>query len=121
VNTRVGYIGGENKRPTYESVCAGDGHTEAIQIEYDPLEISYDALLDAFYNGHRPSRGKAQYKSAVWYHDEQQKERLEALLGPSLAVIDVEPAKAAAQDGADWHDAEEYHQKYYKKQGCSVM
>lgn len=114
MNTRVGYTGGENKRPTYESVCAGDGHTEAIQIEYNPAEITYDELVDAFFNGHRPGGGKAQYKSAVWYHDEEQKEKLETTLGPALAVIDLEPAK-------EWYDAEEYHQKYYKKQGCSVM
>eukprot|EP00439_Symbiodinium_sp_Y106_P017611 s4358_g2.t1 len=65
--TVVGYTGGRNPRPTYDSVCAGDGHTEAIRVEYDPDKVSYDKLLDVFYKGcGAESSGKPQYKSAIW-------------------------------------------------------
>jgi len=113
VSTTVGYTGGENPSPTYESVCAGDGHTEAIQVEYDPSAVTYNDLLKQFYNGHAPSRGKPQYKSAIWVHNEKQKQQAEAVAKASGGIIDIEAAK-------DWHDAEDYHQKYYQK-GCSVQ
>ena len=64
--TLVGYTGGESSSPTYESVCAGDGHTEALQIEYDPAVIEYEVLLKKFWTVHGYSENvKAQYKSAV--------------------------------------------------------
>lgn len=115
VSTTVGYTGGRNDRPTYESVCGGDGHTEAIQIEYDPSETSYEELLQGFWQGHRPGPSKVQYKSAIWYHDEEQKAVAEAAVKQvGTRYVDIEPSKK-------WHDAEEYHQKYYAKTGCSVM
>jgi len=114
VSTTVGYTGGENPKPTYQSVCAGDQHTEAIQIEYDPSQVSYEKLLDEFWSGHRPSPSKAQYKSAIWYHDEEQRAVAEAAIkAKGEAFVDVDEAK-------DWHDAEDYHQKYYKKSGCVI-
>jgi len=96
-------------------VCGGDGHTEAIRIEYDPSEVTYDELLNQFMSGHQPSPSQVQYKSAVWYHNEEQREAVEKTLGtvPQGSFVDIDTA-------TDWHDAEEYHQKYYKK-GCSVM
>eukprot|EP00411_Alexandrium_monilatum_P107305 CAMPEP_0175768778 /NCGR_PEP_ID=MMETSP0097-20121207/70609_1 /TAXON_ID=311494 /ORGANISM="Alexandrium monilatum, Strain CCMP3105" /LENGTH=207 /DNA_ID=CAMNT_0017078911 /DNA_START=20 /DNA_END=641 /DNA_ORIENTATION=- len=109
VSTTVGYTGGRNPSPTYESVCGGDGHTEAIQIEYDPSQVSYDDLLKQFYRGHQPSPGKAQYKSAVWYHNEEQKQSAEAAAeATGNAWVDLDEAQ-------DFHAAEEYHQKYYQK------
>jgi len=111
----VGYTGGKNPAPSYESVCAGDGHTEAIRVEYDPQKVSYDDLLGQFYGGHRPGGGKAQYKSAIWYHDEEQKEAVQKFVSKTGAPsVEVKPADP-------WYDAEDYHQKYYKKNGCSVM
>ena len=50
-STLVGYTGGKSDTPTYESVCGGDGHTEAIQVEYDPEKVSYEKLLDVFFKG----------------------------------------------------------------------
>jgi len=114
VATSVGYTGGENAKPSYESVCGGDGHTEAIRIEYDPDKISYDQLLDEFYRGHTPMGGKQQYMSAVWYHNEEQKQALETRINAGSPLVHLEPAKP-------WHDAEEYHQKYYIKKGCTVQ
>lgn len=112
----MGYTGGENPEPTYNTVCRGDGHTEAIKIEYDPKEISYDKLVDVFFSEHLPTRKtKTQYKSAVWVHNKDQQKvvsskikELESAKGLKV-VTDVEPAK-------EWHDAEEYHQKYIEKQ-----
>ncbi|KAK9828618.1 hypothetical protein WJX72_001061 [[Myrmecia] bisecta] len=118
VNTRVGYTGGSNLSPTYNTVCSNDGHTEAVKIEFDPHLISYERLLKEFFNEHDPSRqaGKAQYKSAVWTHSDaqatavaQQIKQYEDRTGKKVAT-DVAPA-------GSWHDAEEYHQKYYEKAG----
>lgn len=115
--TVVGYTGGSNPGPTYESVCAGDGHTEAIKITYDPQQVSYEQLLDVFYDScPADSRGKAQYKSAVWVHSQEQHAIAEESAkrrgkANRLQVISAQP----------WHDAEEYHQKYYKKNGCCVQ
>ncbi|CAE7312599.1 msrA [Symbiodinium natans] len=100
LKTTVGYTGGRNANPSYESVCAGDGHTEAIQIEYDPEKVSYDALLDAFLKGHQPMRSKAQYKSAIWYHNEEQRKEAERRMeeigaGP---VVDVDEAVRRNRD-----------------------
>lgn len=116
VATTVGYTGGTRPKPTYESVCAGDGHTEALQIQYDPSKIAYDDLLNEFMSGHRAGGGKAQYKSAIWYHNEEQKQAAEEFLKSrnQQARVDLDPAKA-------WNDAEDYHQKYQQKGGCVLQ
>lgn len=110
--TTVGYTGGKTKNPNYGTVCRGDGHTEAIQVEYDPTKVDYDELLDVFYkNCSAESRNtKVQYKSAVWYHNEEQKKKAEAAAQKhgKTGRLDIEEAPA-------WYDAEERHQKYYEK------
>jgi len=117
VATTVGYTGGSSKKPTYETVCAGDGHTEAIRIEYDPSEVTYEQLLDQFYKEHTPRRAKVQYKSAIWFHDEEQKKIAEATVNAHGGkFVDIDPVD-------EWHDAERYHQKYLEKQGanCAIL
>jgi len=108
LNTRVGYTGGKQAKPTYYSM--GD-HTESIKIEYDPSRVSYDALLDVFFAKHDPSvKRKCQYRSAIFYHTDEQKLTAQARiakLGTSVATA-LEPASF-------WTDAEEYHQQYIKK------
>lgn len=116
MSTRVGYTGGDAADPTYGSVCGGDGHTEALKIEYDPSVMSYDRILSIFWKEHNPTyRAKAQYKSAIWATTPEQleaaqrsKKEIEEKYGKVLAT-DILPAK-------QWHDAEEYHQKYIEKQ-----
>lgn len=116
VSTRVGYTGGTNQEPTYQSVCSNDGHTEAIQVHFDKQAVSYEDLLRIFFKEHNPTleKGKAQYKSAIWYHSPEQKATAEAMIKQQAekrgkpVVTDLAPA-------ADWHDAEEYHQKYYSR------
>merc|ERR1712178_190003 len=75
--TTVGYTGGTSPNPTYETVCRGDGHTEAIKIEYDPSRTDYKELLDMFWKMYRGGSSKPQYKSAIWYHNDKQRQEIE--------------------------------------------
>eukprot|EP00746_Dinoflagellata_sp_MGD_P140497 gnl/MRDRNA2_/MRDRNA2_73733_c0_seq1.p2 gnl/MRDRNA2_/MRDRNA2_73733_c0~~gnl/MRDRNA2_/MRDRNA2_73733_c0_seq1.p2 ORF type:complete len:125 (-),score=25.93 gnl/MRDRNA2_/MRDRNA2_73733_c0_seq1:135-509(-) len=107
VEIRAGYTGGRSKNPTYESVCAGDGHTEALKIKFDAGKTSYKELLDLFwklYEEGEPSP-EPQYKMAIWYHDEEQKQAAldsmeeHARLTGSKPKLDILPA-------TDWTDVE---------------
>ena len=81
-STKVGYIGGQLPNPTYEEVCTDKtGHAEAVQVEYDPDEISFEELLDVFWKNHNPTTLNRQgpdvgiqYRSAIFFHDEKQKD-----------------------------------------------
>lgn len=80
-STKVGYTGGILTNPTYEEVCTDmTGHAEAVQVDYDPNVISYEELLDLFWNNHDPTSLNRQgpdvgnqYRSAIFFHDEEQK------------------------------------------------
>lgn len=125
-STKVGYIGGNLPNPTYEEVCTdGTGHAEAVEVEYDPDEISYEELLNVFWNNHNPTTLNRQgpdvgiqYRSAIFYHDEEQKaiaEKSKQQLNSSgrydlPIVTEITPAPT-------FYKAEEYHQKYFKKNG----
>ena len=127
-STAVGYIGGKLQNPTYEEVCTDKtGHAEAVEVEYDPDEISFEDLLNVFWTNHNPttlnSQGPdvgIQYRSAIFYHDEKQKEIAEkskqelAQSGKfeNPIVTEIVPAPT-------FYKAEEYHQKYFKKHGFS--
>ena len=72
-STKVGYCGGETENPTYTSVCAGDGHTEAIKLDFVKNETNFEKILEVFFNEHSPQwKAKAQYKSAIWCQNEAQ-------------------------------------------------
>lgn len=121
VNTMVGYTGGNMKNPSYEDVCSDEtGHAEAVQIEFDPKKVSYEKLLDIFWQNHDPTQLNrqgpdigSQYRSAVFYHNEKQRKaalKSKEMLGKSgkynkPIVTEILPA-------ADFYRAEEYHQKY---------
>lgn len=106
----MGYTGGSNPDPSYESVCGGDGHTEAVKIDYDPAVISYEALMHkVLKQASPPGWGGKQYQSAVWAQNEEQAataRRVAASLGKTAVPV----LSASA-----WHDAENYHQKYFEK------
>eukprot|EP00598_Pedospumella_elongata_P003960 CAMPEP_0184982380 /NCGR_PEP_ID=MMETSP1098-20130426/11877_1 /TAXON_ID=89044 /ORGANISM="Spumella elongata, Strain CCAP 955/1" /LENGTH=191 /DNA_ID=CAMNT_0027506075 /DNA_START=61 /DNA_END=636 /DNA_ORIENTATION=+ len=127
VKTEVGYTQGIKKNPTYEEVCSGTtGHTEAVQITYDPAAVSYDDLLTVFWDLIDPTTlnrqgGDAgtQYRSGIYYHDEDQHqvaersvEKQQQKLSDKI-VTEVLPATT-------WYPAEDYHQQYLSKGGqCS--
>jgi peptide-methionine (S)-S-oxide reductase len=124
--TTVGYTGGHTEHPTYRQVCGdGTGHAEAVEVEYDPARVSYRDLLRVFWDNHDPTtlnrQGPdvgSQYRSAIFYLDEEQKAEAEASRaeeessgrhrGPVVTEI------TAA--GPFWR-AEEYHQQYLEKNG----
>lgn len=117
IATAVGYTGGTTENPSYEQVCGGrTGHTEAVQVEYDPEQISYAQLLTVFFELHDPThRSKAQYKSVIYYHTPEQQQAAEAAkakLEESGAHIETEILPAPT-----FYLAEAYHQQYYEKRG----
>lgn len=126
VSTQVGYTGGHTQNPTYKEVCSDTtGHAEAVLVEFDPAQVTYEALLDLFWRIHNPTtlnrQGPdigSQYRSAIYYHSPQQqaaalasKEALEKSGRFSRPV--VTEITAASQ----FYPAEEYHQKYNQKHG----
>jgi len=128
VSTAVGYSGGWLKRPTYEDVCTSrTGHAEAVEVEYDPAEVAYDQLLELFWSIHDPTtlnrQGPdvgTQYRSAIFYHNPEQKNSAEASKkrveesGRYQRPIVTEIAPAS-----EFYRAEEYHQQYFEKRGSS--
>ena len=119
-----GYSGGQKENPTYEEVSSGKtGHAESVQILYDPEEVSYEKLLEIFWENVDPTdaggqfvdRGQ-QYRSAVFYHDEEQK-RLAEISKENLARSGRfdKPIVTEILPFQDFYPAEEYHQDYYKK------
>jgi len=121
-----GYSGGHVRNPSYEQVCEGTtGHAEVIQMVYDPAKITFDELLEVFWETHDPTtlnrQGNdvgTQYRSAVFYHNAEQKEKAEkykAALDKSGAfgnriVTEITPA-------SNFYAAENYHQNYYRQNG----
>ncbi len=129
-----GYSGGHVDRPTYEQVCTGTtGHAEVCQITYDPGKISYDELLEVFWKTHDPTQRNrqgddvgTQYRSVIFYHDQEQEELAEHYKAKLEAehiwdrpiVTEIVPFK-------QFWPAEEYHQNYYnnnpRKGYCSLV
>jgi peptide-methionine (S)-S-oxide reductase len=125
-STLVGYTGGHVDDPGYEDVCSDTtGHTEAVQIEYDPSRISFEQLLEIFWNIHDPTTPDrqgpdvgSQYRSAVFFHSPEQevaalasKEKLEGSGHFSHPIVtEIAPA-------SEFYPAEEYHQRYYERRG----
>jgi peptide-methionine (S)-S-oxide reductase len=124
LSTVSGYVGGKTKNPTYEQVSTGrTGHAEVIQIEYDPKRVSYEKLLEAFWRNIDPTQREgqfcdhgSQYRSAIFYHDEEQKRLAEA---SRAALLKNRPFKGEIVteivQAAQFYPAEDYHQDYYKK------
>ncbi|GAM88519.1 hypothetical protein ANO11243_065520 [Dothideomycetidae sp. 11243] len=121
LDAKVGYIGGDTNSPSYRAVCTGrTGHAEALQMTFDPAKVSYTALLEFFYRMHDPTTpdrqgpdAGSQYRSAVFYHDEEQQSTAREVTKKvqeqwwKQAKISTEILPAG-----QWWDAEEYHQLY---------
>ena len=124
----VGYLGGKTKNPTYQDVCTDQtGHAEVVQLTYDPAKVSYEQLLDAFWNMHNPTTVNrqgpdvgTQYRSAIFFHTPEQKAVAEASKAKLQAsgkfrspiVTEITPA-------SEFYRAEEYHQRYLEKRGLA--
>ncbi len=132
VSTTVGYAGGRTKNPTYRDVCSGTtGHAETVLVEYDPSRVSYEQLLDVFWENHDPTQLDRQgpdvgeqYRSAIFFHTPAQeaaaraaKERLERSGRYRRPIVtEITPAP-------EFWPAEDYHQKYLEKRGlvhCTI-
>lgn len=124
--TRVGYTGGAIDDPDYKQVCTGQtGHAEAIQIEFDPEQISFTELLTFFWKMHNPTTPNrqgpdvgTQYRSAVFYHSESQREQAETLKQSlNQTTFRQQPIVTEITAAETFYDAEEYHQCYLEKKG----
>lgn len=129
VDAIVGYEGGRTENPTYRDVCSHTtGHAEVVEVTYDPAEVSYDQLLEVFWNEHDPTQLNRQgpdigdqYRSVIFYHTPEQeaaarasKERLQASGKYHRPIVTViEPART-------FYRAEEYHQRYLQKHGLAT-
>ena len=129
LDTRVGYTGGTVPNPTYEQVCDhGTGHAEAVQVTFDPRRIGYEQLLAAFWRMHDPTTPNRQgwdfgdqYRSAIFVSDEQQREAAHASLDHEQLSL-LRPIVTEITDAGPFYEAEEYHQRYFERQGggCGV-
>jgi peptide methionine sulfoxide reductase msrA/msrB len=134
VATRVGYTGGATENPNYREVCTGaTGHAEAIEITFDPARLSYEALLGYFFRMHDPTTPNrqhndigTQYRSAIFFHSEEQKRVAEEV----KAALDAagkfkRPIVTEIVSASEFWPAEEYHQKYLVKNpggyNCHVL
>ena len=122
ISTTSGYIGGMVVNPTYEQVVTGrTGHTEAVEVVYDPAVVSYERLLDVFWKNHDPlakdrqfcDRG-TQYRPGIFYHSEEQRALAEATKKTHQARF-KQPIQTEITAATTFYNAEDYHQDYYKK------
>ena len=124
VSTRVGYAGGTVKNPTYKLVCSNNtGHAEAVEITFDPKKVSYEQLLDVFWQNHDPTQGNrqgldvgAQYRSAIFYHSEKQKATA-ATSKKQQQKNYGKPITTEIKKAPEFYEAEDYHQQYLEKGG----
>jgi peptide-methionine (S)-S-oxide reductase len=128
-STRVGYTGGSLANPTYQDVCTDrTGHAEAVEVEFDPGKISYEKLLNVFWENHDPTQRNrqgpdwgTQYRSGIFYHSPEQesaakasKQELEKAHRYSKPIVtQIVPA-------TDFYEAEDYHQQYLEKRGLAT-
>lgn len=125
-DTAVGYAGGGVPNPTYKDVCTDrTGHAEVVEVDYDPAEVSYEALLDVFWHGHDPTQLNrqgpdvgTQYRSVVFFHSPEQ----EAAARASKARLEESgrfrrPIATVIEPAPTFWRAEDYHQRYLEKRG----
>jgi peptide-methionine (S)-S-oxide reductase len=128
LSTRVGYTGGEAPNPTYKDVCTDrTGHAEAVEVDYDPSKLSYDKLLEVFWENHDPTQLNrqgpdwgTQYRSAIFFHSPEQA----AAARNSLQQLErshrfSKPIVTQIVPAVTFYEAEDYHQQYLEKKGLS--
>ena len=122
-STQVGYTGGQLPNPTYEEVCTDKtGHAEAVEVEYDPDEITFEELLDVFWNNHNPTtlnrQGPdigTQYRSGIYYSDDRQKQIAEDFVRNEASKYWNDKIVTEILELDVFYPAEDYHQDYYLK------
>ena len=128
-NTQVGYAGGLYLNPTYEDVCGGgSGHAEAVEVQYDPSEVSYSELLEVFWSIHDPTTPNrqgpdvgSQYRSVVFYHNaEQEKLARKSKMDLEHSGKFKNPVVTEITPASTFWRAEEYHQRYVEKGARAV-
>jgi len=128
ISTRVGYTGGQLPNPTYKDVCTDrTGHAEAVEVEYDPAKISYEQLLNVFWENHDPTQLNrqgpdwgTQYRSAIFFHTPEQESAANAskeVLGKSGRF--GKPIVTRIVPATTFYEAEDYHQQYLEKRGLA--
>ena len=128
ISTRVGYTGGHLSNPTYKDVCTDrTGHAEAVEVDYDPAKVSYDDLLQVFWENHDPTQLNrqgpdwgTQYRSAIFYHSPEQDQAAQA----SKAKLEKSgqygrPLVTQIVPATTFYPAEDYHQQYLEKRGVA--
>ena len=128
------YAGGQSPNPTYESVCSGEtGHAEVVRVNFDADKLSYREVLEIFFALHNPTQLNrqgndvgTQYRSAIFYHDEQQKQAAEKILQEiSDEKIWPDPVVTEVIELNNYHQAEDYHQDYFsnnpQNQYCNMV
>jgi peptide-methionine (S)-S-oxide reductase len=128
LSTRVGYIGGHSDNPTYKEVCTDrTGHAEAVEVEYDPTQITYASLLKIFWENHDPTQLNrqgpdwgTQYRSAIFFHDAAQEAQAQA----SKHALEEshrysKPIVTQIVAAPSFYPAEDYHQQYLEKRGMA--
>jgi peptide-methionine (S)-S-oxide reductase len=128
LSTEVGYSGGDFPNPTYKDVCShGTGHAEVVEVEYDPEKVSYEELLNVFWENHDPTtlnrQGPdvgTQYRSVIFYHTpEQQAAATASKEGLERAGRYRRPIVTEIKPAPEFYRAEDYHQQYLEKRGLS--
>ena len=127
--TSVGYSGGSLQNPSYEDVCTGKtGHAESVQIEYDPARVTYEQLLEMFWETHDPTQMNrqgpdvgTQYRSVIFYHTPEQRVAAEA----SKQALERSgrhrrPIATEIREADVFYPAEDYHQQYLEKRGLAT-
>jgi peptide-methionine (S)-S-oxide reductase len=122
ISVTSGYTGGHTKNPSYMDICNGDtGHAEVIQIEYDADVLSFDELLLVFFKTHNPTTRNrqgndigTQYRSAVFYHTDEQRQNTEAMIQRlTEEKVFEKPIVTEVTAATEFYKAEDYHQNYY--------
>jgi len=122
--TTVGYTGGHTKNPSYEQVCTHTtGHAEAVLVEFDPEQVSYEVLLKQFFRMHDPTQLNRQgpdvgdsYRTAIFYFDDKQKAAAQAAKTAAQTDFD-KPIATEITKAGPFYEAEDYHQKYAERTG----
>lgn len=127
IDAVCGYAGGSKENPTYKDVKTGQtGHAEVVEVTYDPAKVSYEALVDVFYQWHDPTtlnrQGPdvgTQYRSAIFFHTPEQEKAARAKTA-EYASLFARPIVTQIEPVQKFWRAEEYHQRYFEKNGGLV-